>query len=277
MNVIQTIPTTQIALPEESSSYIFELQQYILPETPLSPAGELNWGRLICTWHEKRQKNHVVTHTYAACIDGKEGGIYLDCSPRVIFTKCVGHLFARPLFTIVKTIYQLSLYPIFNEIAKAYHSVQSKHEKIKNIFKSITDILLTPIYGVILTVATVAVLIIGPFAPGNFYEGRKFLGKIEQASNWGQIHTSWTLAKCFQPLPLDVLEVYAERDFSHDTAYQQEGSEEKILIERQLANFARARIRHKKKNLDVLSCSKLPPAAVYQSPVMKKMGIFKIW
>ena len=178
MNVDQHFPISKIIVPEEpSSSYVSQLQQYILPEY-LSSTGELNWGRLICTWHEKKDSNQIVTHTYAACIDGKEAGIYLDCLPGKIFVKCLVHLFARPLFTLVKTIYQLSLYPIFQEIAKAYHSIQSKHEKFKQVFKAFADLLLTPVYGVILTVATIGVLIFGLFSIENLYEGRKLLGKI---------------------------------------------------------------------------------------------------
>lgn len=257
---IQDLPDQQA-----SSLYTDQLQQHILPEE-LSPSGELNWGRLICTWHEKKEDHQIITHTYAACIDGKDGGIYLDCRPRKIFAKCLVHLFTRPIFTIIKTAYHLSLYPIFNEIVKSYHSNLPKQEKFKNLVKASADILLTPLYGVALTVCTLAVLIVGTFNPQNLYEGRKILGKIEQASNWGQIHTFWTLAKCFQPTPLENLNYYGQRDFSHDTVYQDQTDNS---LDRQLTNFARAHIVHKRKVFDLFACKKLSPDTLYQSPILE--------
>ena len=262
MNINQTIPVF-IPVNDEPNAYLSRLQEHIIPEI-LSTKGELNWGRLICTWREKQESGEIITHTYAACIDGKEGDIYLDCRPRKIFAKCLAHLFMRPFFTLIKTAYHISLYPLFKELTKAYHSTQPKEEKIKNIFKALTDIVLTPLYGLALTVATLGVLFFGIIDTEHLYEGRKILGKIEQLSNRDQAHTSWTLAECFQPYPLEILEYYGQKNFSHDTLYQ-----ELDPIDRQLANLARAHIRHKKRVFDLFSCSKLKPHTLYQSPILE--------
>ena len=263
MNSIQTLPYNEINQPEVCGSYISQLQQHILPEF-ISPAGELNWGRLICTWHQKKDAGCIVTHTYAACVDGYEGKIYLDCRPQKILAKCFAHLFARPLHALIKTIYCLSLYPIFQQIAKFNQPDRPKEEKIKYIFRALADIVLTPIYGLILTVATLAILVISPFSPEYLYEGRKMLGKIELASNWGNAHTPWTLAECFQPYPLEILEQYGNLEFDRDTVYPDESP-----LEKQLANFARAHIRHKHKTFDIFSCSRLPPNTIYQSSILE--------
>lgn len=258
MNVSQALPDSPIQM-EDPLSYIDQLQQHILPEV-VSQEGELNWGRLICIWREKQENGSLLIHTYAACIDGKDGSLYLDCRPRKILAKCLAHLLVRPLHTIIKTIYHLSLYPILHEIAKSYLSDKTKQEKM-NVFKVVADIVRTPLYGLVLTITTLAVLIAGAFAPENLYDGRRLLGKIEQSSNWGQRHTFWTLAKCFQAYPLETLEHYGEKDFSCDTFYQGQD-----LIERQLANFARAQIRYKKKVFDIFDCTKLKSEAEYIYP-----------
>lgn len=258
----QVLPYNPSVQTEERADYITQLQEHILPEY-VSTGGELNWGRLICTWHQKRG-DEIVTHTYAACVDAYEGSIYVDCRPLKIFAKCVAHLFARPLHALIKTVYSLSLYPIFRQIVKFNQSPLAKEEKIKNLFKAAADIVMTPVYGVILTVATVAVLIMGLFSPENLYEGRKLLGKIELASNWGDGHSAWTLTECFQPYPLEILGQYGYLEFEKDTVYP-DGSP----LEKQLANFARAHIRHKHKAFDYFECRKLKKDDVYHSPVLE--------
>ncbi|HEV8052163.1 MAG TPA: hypothetical protein VGP47_06695 [Parachlamydiaceae bacterium] len=263
MNIVQTLPIHPTNFQEEHGTFISQLQQHILPEFT-SAAGELNWGRLICTWHQKKESGRIVTHTYASCIDGYEGSIYLDCRPRKILAKCFVHLFTRPFHAIAKAVYHLSLYPIFKEIAKFNHPDCSKEEKIKNIFKAVVDIVLTPLYGIVLTVVTVAILIIGPFSVEYLYEGRKLLGKIELASNWGNAHTFWTLAPCFQPYPLEILWQYGELEFDKDTVYPDQSP-----LEKQLANFARAHIRYNIKHFDIFSCSKMPENLTYQSPILE--------
>jgi hypothetical protein len=239
------------------------LQPYIAAEV-VSESGETCWGRLLCEWHEKKGDGQVLTHTYAAVIDGQDGGIYFDCSPAKIFAKCVVQLFVRPLFTLAKTIYYLSLYPIFAEVGKYYQRDQSFQEMKVNIIRASLDIVRTPLYGAILIIASVAVIITGMANPYRLYEGRKFLGQIEQAANWGEIHTFLTLADCFQPFPLEMLEWYASKD-REDTDYGN-----LTLVERGLCNFARACIRRKRRRFDFFSCQKISPTIPYTSPILTR-------
>lgn len=249
-------------MPAEDASDLAALHPYILPET-LSDNGETCWGRLLCQWHEKKSDGNIQTHRYAALIDGRDGGIYFDCRPGKIFAKCVLQLFVRPLFTLIKTIYHISLYPIFSEMMKSCQNDSSLQERNEKIYRAALDIVRTPLYGFILTITTVAVLIIGTISPLRLYEGRKLLGQIEQAANWGEIHTPWTLADCFQPFPLEVLEIYARKKDRPDTSYENLTS-----VEKSLANFARACIRARRRRFDIFSCAKLNSNATYNSPIL---------
>jgi len=241
-----------------STPYLPQLEDYVFPEF-LSSDGHLKWGRLICNWH-KINKERIDTHTYAACIDGSSREIYTDCSPQKILVKFTLHLFIRPIFTLIKTIYFLSLYPIFVEIAHCFQSKESREEKIRRIFKPVAEIFLTPLYGLILTICTVAIIVTSLFSEEWIYDGRKLLGQIELMSNWGIPRTLWTLAPCFQPFPFETLENHGS------TIHKNTFYENPTPLNHQLANFARAFIRYQMNNTDILTCSKFPHDQIYRSP-----------
>jgi hypothetical protein len=226
-------------------TYISNLQQYIIVEY-LSTTGELNWGRIICIWNEKKD-DKIITHTYAACVDGITGEIYVDDRPSVIFTKIFAHMCARPLFTIVKTICHLTLFLTLKEIGNVFITKKSFSQKIKNIFKSIVDIVLTPLYGLALTVSSAAILTLAPFKNEILYDGRKFLGHLENRSNWDE-NSDWILTPCFHGNPIEVFKNFENAGFS-DTVYQNTTS-----VGRALTNFARAQIRHKIKHFNPILC-----------------------
>lgn len=230
---------------------IQHLNPFILPET--GP-----WGRLICTWHEKRE-GQVIVHTYAASIDCKEGGIYFDCRPRKIAIKCLAQLVGRPFYTVAKTIYHLSMIPIFQEISQMHREGQVTQEEWIAIAKSLADIVRTPLYGIVITIATITTLVFAAFNPTTLYEGRKWIGKIEEEANWGEKHTSWTLAKCFQPFSIDTLYDYGQKNCSHDTIYPTDDPTAK-----QLAHFARSCIRHRQRHFDFFECRQLKEGEPYQ-------------
>src|SRR5262249_32629389 len=47
-------------------------------------------------------------------------------------------------------------------------------------------------------IVNIAAVAITPFSPTKLYDLRKLHGRIEKSLNWGEKHTSWTLALCFQ-------------------------------------------------------------------------------
>lgn len=237
---------------------------HLLPEI-VTPEGDLLWGRLIAQWDEKKSDGSTVRHVYASSIDGRDGSLYLDCRPGLIFAKCFAQLLLRPLHTLVKTVYHAAMIPILTDLPKLFKRQMQAADFSANAIRSIKDIMRTPVYGLALMAASIAVLVSGVFHPASIYEGRRLLGKIEEEANHGRKHTSWTLAKCFQPIPLNALTWFEAQDWSHDTLYPSSSP-----IDRQLANFARSRIRKKRERIDPFSCSKLPLSQKYVSPVLEK-------
>lgn len=247
--------------PEEvlwKSRYLDQLKKHILP------TDDPRWGRLLCTWHEKRSDDSIVSHHYAACIDQERWGIYIDCRPRKIFVKCIAQLFLRPFHILIKTIYHLSMGPIFFEKDQSLNQSQTKSNHWKNAVKSLADIIRTPLYGIIHMIASVAALIIGMASPEQIYTERAKLGSIEEAANRGEKRTAWTLAPCFQPFPMTILEKYDYEKSLIDTHYENNDP-----LEMQLANFARRCIRLMRKKCDVFACEILNSQKIYISPILK--------
>lgn len=222
------------------------------------------WGRLICTWHEKKENNTVLIHHYAACIDTRSWGVYLDCRPRKIFAKIFAQIFARPIHALFKTAYHVTMIPIILEIKNTYQGFQTTTICLKNSIKSIADIIRTPIYGLAMIVASFAVLIFGIADPENLYSGRAFLGEIECSANWGESHTAWTLAHCFQPYSITILEEYNHQKCVDDTIYDSQDP-----LEIQLSDYARRCIMYKRKKFDIFDCHSLNPHKTYISPILK--------
>lgn len=229
---------------EINQEYIQRFQKRILP------SHDPRWGRLLCLWHEKRDGDRFVTHIYLSRIDKMNGGFYLDSRPLEIFFKTSLQLIARPLFTAIKTVYHLSMIPIINEIGLALSGAQPLREGIKNSFRSIADILLTPLFGLAIMISSVAVLCLASCDPESIYSGSALIGEIERYSNWGMRHTEWTLAKCFQPFPWYLFAKYDHRDKTKDTIYTADSAMDP------LANFARARIRFMRQHVNPLNCQK---------------------
>lgn len=244
------------------SSNLDAVTQKISPEVHDS-AGNATWGRLIAQWNEKVPNGETRHHTYAAVVDLEDGGLYLDCRPSLIFVKCLTQLLIRPFHTIAKTIYHISLLPIFSNIPALIKQKMAPHQFLLISVRCIADIIRTPIYGAVLVAASVAALAKGVFQPSSLYDSRKLIGKVEAALNHGKIHSDWTLAPCFQPFPLEVLADYGIQNFNPDTLYPSDNP-----LDRQLTNFARSRIRHMQKECTIFGCRKLPKDVAYISPIL---------
>lgn len=256
---------TQPALstpPTWKEAHLRDIAQYIVPEKS-TDTGELIWGRLIVDWNEITPERKVITHTYAACIDGQAGELYVDCSPGLIFKKCLFQLLLRPLHSIAKTVYHAAMVPLFTEIPLFIRKERSLSDLIGSTLLCAADIILTPLYGVAIMAASVYVLAHGLLNPTSLYDGRKLIGRMEEAANRGHKHTKWTLTACFQSTPLEGLANYEIPDYSADTLYPSKSS-----LDKQLTNFARSKVRHLQKHFNVFSCTELAKGEQYISPIL---------
>ena len=222
------------------------------------------WGRLVCKWNEYTcYQHHYQTHTYAACVNLEKKALYLDCRPRKIFAKCAAAFIARPAFTLIKTIYHISLVEIPYQLYLTTVGAQPLKKSLIKCAKNIADIVRTPIYGVALMAATLGVMILGVYNPESLYSGREFLGQLEQRANWGEAQSLWTMAACFQPFPLDIIESKYSQFEYEDTFY--ENSNDPIEIG--LANFAHAVLYRRRTHYNPFDqiCGTLDPNIAYKS------------
>lgn len=241
--------------------YLKQFQEHIIP-TP-----HPRWGRLLCSWHEKKENDQILTHAYAARIDKVDGGLYLDDLPRKIFAKTFTQLLVRPIHSLLKTVYHLSMLPILGEICTVLDGLESPSEGLKNSLKSLADIVLTPLYGLALIVTSVAVLCLGTLNSESLYSGTAFIGHIERTANWGDRDTIWTLAKCFQPYSREQLAHYDRQENIQDTVYLDSDSKSN-----QFTNFARAQILYMRHHFDLFDCrEELDQEIVYTSPYLTQM------
>lgn len=255
--------TTDASIPLTwKEAHLDELARCIAPEV-LSDDGSPKWGRLITTWNEKTSDGNGITHTYAACVDCHFGEIYYDCSPSLIFRKCLMQLLVRPLHILAKTIYHVAMIPLLTDLPKLITGKKSFTATTTTAIRSIADIIRTPFYGLTLMAVSFYVLACAVFNPHSLYEGRRLIGAIEEESNWYRKHTFWTLSKCFQPYPIEILSEFEIQDFSHDTVYPSNSS-----FDRQITNFTRSQIRHHQKTFDHFSCTQLQKGEAYTSPIL---------
>lgn len=67
--------------------------------------------RIICYWERKSllMTAPSLHHWYYACINVNTGDIYIDDPKKIIFLKHLGLMFLRPIQTIIKTLWHLSI------------------------------------------------------------------------------------------------------------------------------------------------------------------------
>lgn len=209
----------------------------------LIPTNNSRWGRMLCTWHEKKEDGKVLDHHYAACIDLENCTWFIDDTPLKIYVKCVFQLLLRPFHTILKMLSHISLAQIANNIFKTMRGQQSIDTCIQNSVRSICDIVRTPLFGLAMIISSIAVLVLGAINPESMYTNRDILGKIEQMSNWGERNTRETLTPCFQAIPLSFIQKFEDQKFK-DTVFFNDDP-----IERKLALIMRAHLKYlQKKN-----------------------------
>jgi hypothetical protein len=262
MNILQLLcspsldaPSTEQAWKDE---YLEKLKTYIIPTE------DHKWGQLILAWNEKRGES-LISHIYAPWVDLETWeGVYTDDRPGAIYAKCFFQCLVRPFRLVVKTIYHISMIPIFYEIALAVKKQQSVDRCLKNSIRSLADIIRTPLFDIANIIGSLALLIISPFSPMLLYPGRRLLGRIELILTWGPgtKASAWTLAECFQPLRFSFFEHYKEK-IHEDTFYPSDD-----LLDRQLTNFARSAVHYKQTHIDTVLCQKSAPDAPYVSELL---------
>lgn len=230
------------------------------------------WGRLLCQWNEQKD-GRVLKHCYAATLNLKNGDLYLDCSPKKIYAKCIALLFARPIEIGIKFAYHLILPISFFDILARTINEEKKHgsstkkivkECLINIGKSVLDIVRTPIYGTALTITVLAAVIIGPFAPNKLYDIRELEGNIEQALVWDEsIDNYFFLAPCFLPVN-NILDIDKSLNLYEGTLYE---NNPKL---QGMSNLASSLILSRRNNYNPFDqlIGTLDPNKVYKSSVL---------
>jgi hypothetical protein len=235
------------------------------------------WGRIICEWTEFKKDAKKLHHTYAAIIHLQKEDLYLDCRCRKIFAKCVVLSITRPLHTLLKTAWHLSMIPIAYEIFKWIRNPSTKTDVLKNSVRSIVDIFRTPIYGITLTIISLVGAVIIPFSLKKAYDIREIYGNVEYDFLWKQKKTFWTLAPCFHSFfninedvsYLSCLEDYPDTDYSH-CFYTKD--HELIHLKVRLINFTRGKIIYRRRHWNLFDqfIGKLNPHIEYKSIWIRK-------
>lgn len=171
-----------------------------------SEGKDCKWGRLILNVNETNHEGKQLTHTYAACVNRENGDIYLDDSKLKIWTKLALLILFRPVHTAIKTIYHTFFFiSIPHEVSAAIKRNPNitKLEIVKLIAKRLVDIVLTPIYGVVLTAISICAAFAGIFCPRKLYDFRDIAGKIDKLMYWDETYSGFELFKpavCFLPI-----------------------------------------------------------------------------
>lgn len=235
--------------------------------------GPENWGVVLCKWKQYTlTKRKVLKHLYPPVINLNTGDVFIQQDRAEILLKFALQVLSRPIHIAFKTAFHALIpFSIPIQILLSIHNswikegtnwkktrtnAQILNHCLKNSFRSLADIIRTPLYGIVLTIHSLAALIIIPFAWNKAYELMAKNGEIEKALNWNKIHRIGTLFNCFQPYfnIAEIGEIW-QGDLS-DTKYTSgrmpptlQPKYNKTL--RGLTNFARAQIRDMQKSEDI--------------------------
>lgn len=233
------------------------------------------WGKIICVWDEVKNDGQNLHHIYSATINLNNGDLYLDCRRRKIWAKCAVLTIGQPIKIAIKTGYHLSMIPVAKEIFKTLKGKQTKKELCINCAKSLADTVRTPLYGVALTITSLAAMIAIPFRPNLAYDFREAYGKIEQSLHWGVKHDKGTLSLCFQPIfNIDSNKSHYAMDKNYaDTEYPEILDPESEMLHRRLANYSRSLIlfRRNHRNLFNDRMKKLDSSIAYKSMNLSRL------
>lgn len=158
------------------------------------------YQRIICRWKPSSGLRHEVHDT----INVATGEIFMDCSKAKIFKKHLTLVFLRPIHTLIKTLYHLSIVaPLASELSKLITGKNSLKCVVINTMHSFTDIVLTPIYGIGMTLVNIAGVIFGVLNSDTLYYTRDLAGSLERMHLRTEKNPNgleWSLSPCFSPI-----------------------------------------------------------------------------
>ena len=186
------------------------------------------WGRLNITW-KKITNNNPQTYEkrfHSPVVNLESGEYFFPDSRKLIKIKFGYHLVLTPIYIVAKTILHVLL-PLSLPITIKQTLMKNKELKafelttlcFKESFKSLADIVRTPLYGVALLIVDLAALTLIPFDTTLIYDLRSLSGKLEKSLEWGRKKTFFP---CFQAAGcLDTFSKNAspEAAYYNDTLY----------------------------------------------------------
>lgn len=239
------------------------------------PEGKSRWARIVVPWHEcvqneQGQNIKDIYHKCAFCLDLFTGNVYLDCRKRKIWAKCAAVTINTPLIGLTKTLYHLALpfsvpIEIFQTIRAGLQQEHSKkqitYEVLRDVGRSVADVIRTPLYTVALTIVALAAVCIGIFVPYQLYQFRSSFEYLENALNWNKRGLSWNMVPCFHLLSnvmcIDKAYPYTKPDTLYDQNPTLKG----------FNNLARSNVKFRRRGYNIFNdcCLKLNPHKPYVS------------
>lgn len=155
----------------------------------LENQGNSDWGKVVLDYHDKK-------HRFPFHIPSRE--IFNDDFDLLIRVKCVGLIGLTPLFSLLRSVYwlTLSIFMVFSEIYRFLDVQTSSRNALKEIGETAFESLRALGYGVLMTGNALK----GVFLP---YQGRRDYGLCERELHYhpdGPHSNKFYLAFCFQRL-----------------------------------------------------------------------------
>lgn len=195
-----------------SAADYVQWRKALTPEakTTLHSWGNGRWGWKIDRQEYVKVTGHSTNSTekykrIVACLDPKSpfaGNIYRNDDKDIIYIKLVGNTLFRPIYFVAKTLSHLLLIETAMIIFKKPDKYAVQTDKTTRVFRSLADIIRTPIFGVTMTIVSLAGVILSPFYPPLVYEIRATIAALARELNWGEEvkHLKHDFSLCFQPL-----------------------------------------------------------------------------
>jgi hypothetical protein len=142
-------------------------------------------------------------HEVHDTINVETGEIFMDCSKSKIFRKHLALVFGRPVITIIKTLWHLSIVgPLIPQLGDTLLGKQTVVSLLKNTVYSLTDIVRTPLYGIAMTIIHIAALVLACIDSNSLYYTRDLAGWLERKMlrmDTNPKKNDWSISPCFSP------------------------------------------------------------------------------